>query len=32
MKTVNYGVVKMNVDTDMKYAFTRAVAAHMFKN
>jgi fructose-bisphosphate aldolase, class II len=25
-------VVKMNVDTDMQYAFTRAVAAHMFKN
>jgi fructose-bisphosphate aldolase, class II len=22
----------MNVDTDMQYAFTRAVAAHMFKN
>jgi len=24
--------VKMNVDTDMQYAFTRAVAGHMFKN
>jgi hypothetical protein len=23
---------KMNVDTDMQYAFTRAVAGHMFKN
>ncbi len=22
----------MNVDTDMQYAFTRAVAGHMFKN
>jgi fructose-bisphosphate aldolase class II len=22
----------MNVDTDVKYAFTRAVAGHMFKN
>ena len=22
----------MNVDTDMQYAFTRAVADHMFKN
>ena len=29
---LDYGVVKMNVDTDMQYAFTRAVAAHMFKN
>ena len=28
----DYGVVKMNVDTDMQYAFTRAVAGHMFKN
>jgi fructose-bisphosphate aldolase class II len=27
---VDYGVVKMNVDTDTQYAFTRAVAAHMF--
>jgi fructose-bisphosphate aldolase class II len=29
---VNYGVVKMNVDTDTQYAFTRPVAAHMFDN
>ncbi|UYM03477.1 class II fructose-bisphosphate aldolase [Solicola gregarius] len=29
---VDYGVVKMNVDTDTQYAFTRAVAAHMFSN
>jgi fructose-bisphosphate aldolase class II len=29
---VDYGVVKMNVDTDMQYAFTRAIAAHMFKS
>ena len=29
---VDYGVVKMNVDTDTQYAFTRPVAAHMFKN
>ena len=28
----DYGVVKMNVDTGMQYAFTRAVAGHMFKN
>ena len=31
-EALDYGVVKMNVDTDMQYAFTRAVAAHMFKN
>jgi fructose-bisphosphate aldolase class II len=29
---VDYGVVKMNIDTDTQYAFTRPVAAHMFKN
>ena len=29
---VDYGVVKMNVDTDTQYAFTRAVAGHMFAN
>jgi fructose-bisphosphate aldolase class II len=29
---VSYGVVKMNVDTDTQYAFTRPVAAHMFTN
>jgi len=29
---VDYGVVKMNVDTDTQYAFTRPVAAHMFVN
>ncbi|OBK81430.1 class II fructose-bisphosphate aldolase [Mycobacterium sp. 1164985.4] len=27
---LRYGVVKMNVDTDTQYAFTRPVAAHMF--
>lgn len=26
------GVVKMNLDTDTQYAFTRPVADHMFKN
>ncbi|SHN31300.1 class II fructose-bisphosphate aldolase [Actinacidiphila paucisporea] len=26
------GVVKMNIDTDLQYAFTRPVAAHMFTN
>jgi fructose-bisphosphate aldolase, class II len=30
--SLRYGVVKMNVDTDMQYAFTRQVAAHMFTN
>jgi fructose-bisphosphate aldolase, class II len=30
--SLRYGVVKMNVDTDMQYAFTRPVAAHMFTN
>jgi fructose-bisphosphate aldolase, class II len=29
---VDYGVIKMNVDTDAQYAFTRPVAAHMFTN
>jgi fructose-bisphosphate aldolase class II len=29
---VDYGVIKMNVDTDTQYAFTRPVAAHMFTN
>ena len=31
-ETLGYGVVKMNVDTDTQYAFTRPVAAHMFTN
>jgi fructose-bisphosphate aldolase class II len=29
---LSYGVVKMNVDTDAQYAFTRPVADHMFRN
>jgi fructose-bisphosphate aldolase class II len=29
---VDYGVIKMNVDTDTQYAFTRAIAGHMFSN
>ncbi|QCU76908.1 class II fructose-bisphosphate aldolase [Citricoccus sp. SGAir0253] len=29
---VSYGVIKMNVDTDTQYAFTRPVVAHMFQN
>ena len=27
---VDYGVIKMNIDTDTQYAFTRPVAGHMF--
>ena len=29
---VSYGVVKMNVDTDTQYAFTRPVADHMYRH
>ena len=31
-EAISYGVVKMNVDTDTQYAFTRPVADHMFRN
>ncbi len=31
-ESLGYGVVKMNIDTDTQYAFTRAVADHMFAN
>ncbi|MFC5180542.1 class II fructose-bisphosphate aldolase [Actinomadura harenae] len=31
-EAVSYGVVKMNIDTDTQYAFTRPVAAHMFSH
>ncbi|WP_199440440.1 class II fructose-bisphosphate aldolase [Umezawaea beigongshangensis] len=31
-EAVSYGVVKMNVDTDTQYAFTRPIAGHMFAN
>jgi fructose-bisphosphate aldolase class II len=31
-EALDYGVVKMNVDTDAQYAFTRPVADHMLKN
>jgi fructose-bisphosphate aldolase class II len=31
-ETLDYGVVKMNVDTDTQYAFTRPIAAHMMQN
>ncbi len=29
---VDYGVIKMNIDTDTQYAFSRPVVEHMFKN
>ena len=29
---VDFGVVKMNIDTDTQYAFTRPVADHMFRH
>jgi len=31
-ETLDYGVVKMNVDTDTQYAFTRPIVDHMFTN
>jgi fructose-bisphosphate aldolase class II len=31
-EAVSHGVVKMNLDTDAQYAYTRAVADHMFLN
>jgi fructose-bisphosphate aldolase class II len=31
-EALDYGVVKMNVDTDMQYAFTRAIAEHCLRN
>jgi len=30
--SLKYGVVKMNVDTDMQYAFSRQIADHFFTN
>jgi fructose-bisphosphate aldolase, class II len=30
--SLKYGVVKMNVDTDMQYAFSRQIAGHFFAN
>lgn len=29
---VKYGVIKMNIDTDLQYAFTRPIVDHMLKN
>jgi fructose-bisphosphate aldolase, class II len=31
-EALTYGVVKMNVDTDTQYAFTRPIVDHMFTN
>ena len=31
-ETLDYGVIKMNIDTDTQYAYTRAVVGHMFTN
>ncbi|MFZ6182504.1 class II fructose-bisphosphate aldolase [Nannocystis pusilla] len=31
-ETLEYGVVKMNIDTDTQYTYTRPIADHMLKN
>ncbi|MBF8251680.1 MAG: fructose-bisphosphate aldolase, class II [Actinobacteria bacterium] len=31
-ESLDYGVIKMNIDTDTQYAFTRPVVDHMLKN
>ncbi|MGQ4494292.1 class II fructose-bisphosphate aldolase [Dermabacteraceae bacterium P13115] len=31
-EAVDNGVIKMNIDTDTQYAFTRPIAGHMFSN
>ncbi len=31
-ETLDYGVIKMNVDTDTQYWFTRPIATHMMEN
>lgn len=31
-ETLDYGVIKMNVDTDTQYAFTRPIVNHMFEH
>ena len=31
-ETLGYGVIKMNIDTDTQYAFTRPIVDHMFSN
>lgn len=31
-EAVSHGVIKMNIDTDTQYAFTRSIAGHMLSN
>jgi fructose-bisphosphate aldolase class II len=31
-EALTYGVIKMNIDTDTQYAFTRPIVSHMFSN
>jgi fructose-bisphosphate aldolase class II len=31
-ETLDYGVIKMNIDTDTQYAYTRPIVDHMLKN
>jgi fructose-bisphosphate aldolase class II len=31
-ETLGYGVIKMNIDTDTQYAFTRPIVDHLFSN
>jgi len=31
-EAIGYGVVKMNIDTDTQYAYTRPIVGHMFSN
>ncbi|WP_033436473.1 class II fructose-bisphosphate aldolase [Saccharothrix sp. NRRL B-16314] len=31
-ESLTYGVIKMNIDTDTQYAFTRPIVSHMFSN
>lgn len=31
-ETLKYGVIKMNIDTDAQYSFTRPIVEHMFKH
>ena len=31
-ETIGYGVIKMNIDTDCQYAYTRPIVEHMFTN
>src|SRR5699024_12123148 len=31
-EALDYGTIKMNIDTDTQYAFTRPVASHIFEN